>query len=39
VPTLVLHGDHQIVAIGDSALLAVKLLKSGTLKTTSGRLT
>jgi hypothetical protein len=35
----VLHGDRQIVAIGDSALLAGKLLKNGTLKTTSGRLT
>jgi non-heme chloroperoxidase len=37
VPTLVLHGeDDQIVPIGDSALLAVKLLKSGTLKTFPG---
>ena len=34
VPTLVLHGeDDQIVPIGDSALLAIKLLKNGTLKT------
>jgi non-heme chloroperoxidase len=33
VPTLVLHGDDdQIVPIGDSALLSVKLLKKGTLK-------
>jgi non-heme chloroperoxidase len=37
VPTLVLHGeDDQIVPIGDSALLAVKLLKNGTLKTYPG---
>ncbi len=33
VPTLVMHGDDdQIVPIADSALLAVKLLKHGTLK-------
>ncbi len=33
VPTLVMHGDEdQIVPIGDSALLSVKLLKNGTLK-------
>ena len=33
VPTLVMHGDDdQIVPIADSALLAVKLLKKGTLK-------
>ena len=33
VPTLVIHGDYdQIVPIADSALLAVKLLKKGTLK-------
>jgi len=33
VPTLVMHGDDdQIVPIGDSALLSVKLLKKGTLK-------
>ncbi len=37
VPTLVLHGeDDQIVPIADSALLAVKLLKKGTLKTYPG---
>jgi hypothetical protein len=37
VPTLVLHGeDDQIVPIGDSALLAIKLLKNGTLKTYAG---
>lgn len=34
VPTLVLHGeDDQIVPIDDSARLAVKLLRKGTLKT------
>ncbi len=33
VPTLVMHGDDdQIVPIADSAMLAVKLLKKGTLK-------
>src|SRR5262245_53373309 len=33
VPTLVMHGDDdQIVPIADSALLSVKLLKTGTLK-------
>lgn len=33
VPTLVMHGDDdQIVPIADSALLSIKLLKSGTLK-------
>ena len=33
VPTLVMHGDDdQIVPIGDSALLSVKLLKKATLK-------
>ena len=37
VPTLVLHGeDDQIVPIGNSALLSVKLLKNGTLKTYPG---
>ncbi len=37
VPTLVLHGtDDQIVPIDDSALLSVKLLKNGTLKTYEG---
>lgn len=34
VPTLVMHGeDDQIVPIADSALLTIKLLKNGTLKT------
>lgn len=33
VPTLVLHGDDdQIVPVADSALLAIKLLKHGSLK-------
>ena len=37
VPTLVMHGDDdQIVPIADSALLSVKLLKHGTLKTYAG---
>jgi non-heme chloroperoxidase len=37
VPTLVSHGtDDQIVPIADSALLAIKLLKNGTLKTYEG---
>ncbi len=37
VPTLVLHGDDdQIVPIADSALLAAKLLKNGTLKVHEG---
>jgi non-heme chloroperoxidase len=37
VPVLVLHGeDDQIVPIADSALLSVKLLKKGTLKTYPG---
>jgi non-heme chloroperoxidase len=37
VPTLVMHGDDdQIVPIADSALLAVKLLKKGTLKVYKG---
>lgn len=37
VPTLVMHGDDdQIVPIADSALLAVKLLKHGTLKVYKG---
>jgi non-heme chloroperoxidase len=37
VPTLVMHGDDdQIVPIGDSALLSVKLLKQGTLKVYAG---
>ena len=37
VPTLVMHGDDdQIVPYADSAPLAVKLLKNGTLKTYAG---
>jgi non-heme chloroperoxidase len=37
VPTLVMHGDDdQIVPIADSALLSVKLLKTGTLKVYEG---
>ena len=37
VPTLVMHGDDdQIVPIADSALLAAKLLKKGTLKVYAG---
>ncbi|MFD2183654.1 alpha/beta fold hydrolase [Rhodoplanes azumiensis] len=37
VPTLVMHGDDdQIVPIEDSAKLAVKLLKNGTLKVYPG---
>ncbi len=37
VPTLVLHGeDDQIVPIDNSARLAVKLLRNGTLKTYPG---
>jgi non-heme chloroperoxidase len=37
VPTLVMHGDDdQIVPIADSALLAIKLLKKGTLKVYPG---
>jgi non-heme chloroperoxidase len=37
VPTLVMHGDDdQIVPYADSALLSVKLLKHGTLKTYHG---
>ncbi|WP_164923959.1 alpha/beta fold hydrolase [Sinorhizobium fredii] len=37
VPTLVMHGDDdQIVPYADSAPLAVKLLKNGTLKTYEG---
>ncbi|MEO8064576.1 MAG: alpha/beta hydrolase [Pseudomonadota bacterium] len=37
VPTLVMHGDDdQIVPLADSALLAVKLLKKGTLKVYPG---
>jgi non-heme chloroperoxidase len=34
VPVLLMHGeDDQIVPIADSALLGIKLLKKGTLKT------
>ncbi len=37
VPTLVMHGsDDQVVPIEDSAKLAVKLLKNGTLKVYDG---
>jgi non-heme chloroperoxidase len=37
VPVLVMHGeDDQIVPLADSAALAVKLLKAGTLKTYPG---
>jgi non-heme chloroperoxidase len=37
VPVLVLHGDDdQIVPIGDSAELSIKLLKQGTLKVYKG---
>jgi non-heme chloroperoxidase len=37
VPVLVLHGeDDQIVPIADAALLSIKLLKNGTLKTYKG---
>jgi non-heme chloroperoxidase len=37
VPVLVLHGeDDQVVPIADSALLSIKLLKQGTLKTYPG---
>lgn len=37
VPVFVLHGsDDQIVPIADSALLAIKLLKNGTLKVLDG---
>ena len=37
VPTLFLHGDDdQIVPIADSAMLAVKLVKNGTLKVYKG---
>ena len=37
VPVLVMHGDDdQIVPIADSAPLAAKLLKKGTLKTYDG---
>jgi len=37
VPVLVMHGDDdQIVPIADSALLAIKLLKNGTLKVYEG---
>lgn len=37
VPVLILHGeDDQIVPIANSAMLAIKLLKKGTLKTYPG---
>ena len=37
VPVLVMHGeDDQIVPIADSALLAIRLLQHGTLKTYPG---
>ncbi|MDR3724888.1 MAG: alpha/beta hydrolase [Terracidiphilus sp.] len=37
VPVLIMHGeDDQIVSIADSALLAIKLVKHGTLKTYPG---
>jgi non-heme chloroperoxidase len=37
IPVLVMHGeDDQIVPIADSALLSIKLLKHGTLKTYPG---
>lgn len=37
MPVLIMHGeDDQIVPIADSALLAIKLLKHGTLKTYPG---
>ena len=37
VPVLVMHGeDDQVVPIANSALLAIKLLKNGTLKTYEG---
>lgn len=37
VPVLIMHGeDDQIVPIADSALLGIKLLKNGTLKTYPG---
>ncbi|MEJ2387926.1 MAG: alpha/beta hydrolase [Chromatiaceae bacterium] len=37
VPVLILHGeDDQVVPIADSALLAIKLLKKGELKTYKG---
>ena len=37
VPTLVMHGDDdQVVPIADSALLAIKLLKRGSLKVYPG---
>lgn len=37
VPTLIMHGeDDQVVPIEDSALLAIKLVKHGTMKTYPG---
>jgi pimeloyl-ACP methyl ester carboxylesterase len=38
VPVLIMHGDDdQIVPIGDSALLSIKLVKNGTLKVYRGQ--
>jgi len=37
VPVLVMHGeDDQVVPIANSALLSIKLLRNGTLKTYPG---
>jgi non-heme chloroperoxidase len=36
VPTLILHGDDQIVPIGASALLSAKLVKGAVLKVIPG---
>jgi len=37
VPVLIMHGeDDQVVPIDDSARLAIKLVKNGTLKTYPG---
>jgi hypothetical protein len=37
VPVLIMHGDDdQIVPIADSALLAIKLVRNGTLKVYGG---
>jgi non-heme chloroperoxidase len=37
VPVLIMHGDDdQIVPIADSAMLAIKLVKNGTLKVYEG---
>jgi pimeloyl-ACP methyl ester carboxylesterase len=38
VPVLIMHSDDdQIVPIADSALLAIKLVRNGTLKVYEGR--